>query len=109
MVTLARILGWRILLGKILNIPHSSPSNQASGDFEGKQDEKQLIQLPYNLQPSARKVKTDECLLKLKVAGCEIPKLTKSDVNWYRLKYHENILINILQNGYHETFQKYFI
>ncbi|VDP65671.1 unnamed protein product, partial [Schistosoma mattheei] len=55
-----------------------------------------------------RKQEITESLQNNNIDPCILPQLTRSDINWYRLKFHENLLLNILQNGYHKTYSELF-
>ncbi|CAH8850444.1 unnamed protein product [Trichobilharzia szidati] len=54
------------------------------------------------------KQKFTDSVSNIKFKSCELPKLSKYDVNWFRLQLHENLLINLLRNGYHQTFSEIF-
>ncbi|TNN06187.1 Tetratricopeptide repeat protein [Schistosoma japonicum] len=85
-----------------------SVSEQATVDSSGKLEDKRENGTSHCIQnPNGKPVNT-ECFHFDNLDGCTLPKLNRSDINWHRLKFHENLFIIILQNGYHETFSELF-
>ncbi|XP_018649501.1 hypothetical protein Smp_151570 [Schistosoma mansoni] len=86
----------------------NSDSNKASHDLsseyisDGKIENAHCIQLKDGQQEVTGSLQNDN------IDACLLPQLTRSDINRYRLKFHENLLLNILQNGYHKTYSELF-
>nr|CAH8850822.1 unnamed protein product [Trichobilharzia regenti] len=83
-------------------------SNRSSRNASAKQSSAKIPKKLHQLEPMTIKQKFNNSVSNIKFKSCELPKLSKYDVNWFRLQLHENLLINLLQNGYHQTFSEIF-
>ncbi|CAH8557001.1 unnamed protein product [Schistosoma bovis] len=86
----------------------TSDSNKASHDLSSEHINNKERENAHCMQLMDRKQEVTEGLQNNNIDPCILPQLTRSDINWYRLKFHENLLLNILQNGYHKTYSELF-
>ncbi|CAH8543611.1 unnamed protein product [Schistosoma rodhaini] len=92
----------------IFQMTSNYDSNKASHDFSSEYISDGKIEKVHCIQLKDGKQKVTGSLQNDNIDTCILPQLTRSDINWYRLKFHENLLLNILQNGYHKTYSELF-
>ncbi|KAK4471613.1 hypothetical protein MN116_004591 [Schistosoma mekongi] len=85
-----------------------SISKQAPLDTTSKHGDEKENETSHFTQVLNGKLVNTECFQFDNLDACTLPKLNRSDINWHRLKFHENLFIHILQNGYHETYSELF-
>ncbi|CAH8506903.1 unnamed protein product [Schistosoma turkestanicum] len=81
---------------------------KSSYDLENKHTDNENKESWQYVKGSVEELEITEEFNNSNLDECILPKLSRSDVNWYRFKFHENLFLITLKNGYHKTYSKLF-